>query len=137
MATSPPTVGASRIHPTRGGTVDVARGDLFWIAAHGDRGVDVPHPHLVVQDDVLNRSRLETVVVCALTPDLRKAAEPGSVLLDPGEGGLPRRSVVVVSQVSAVAKSALRERIGALSGERVDQVLAGLAFQQAAFLRGR
>ena len=43
----------------------------------------------------------------------------------------------MVSQVSAVAKSRLGERIGALSGERVDQVLAGLAFQQAAFLRGR
>ncbi len=117
--------------------MDVARGELFWIAADGDRGVDVPHPHVVVQDDVLNRSRLETVVVCALTSDLRKAGEPGNVMLDPGEGGLPKRSVVVVSQVSAVAKNRLGERIGALSGERVDQVLAGLAFQQEAFLRGR
>jgi mRNA interferase MazF len=38
--------------------------------------------------------------------------------------------VVVVSQVSVVRKDALVERIGALSPARVDEVLAGLRFQQ-------
>jgi len=53
------------------------------------------------------------------------------------EGALPRQSVVVVSQLSVVNKSALQDRIGLLTESRVDQVLAGLRFQQATFLRGR
>jgi mRNA interferase MazF len=90
---------------------------------------------LVVQDDVFNRSRLTTVIVCALTSNLHRATEPGNVLLDEGEGCLPRQSVVVVSQILSVERSRLGEYIGALSAARVEQVLAGLRFQQASFGR--
>lgn len=114
----------------------VRRGDLFWIDPHGSGG-SVPHPHVVVQDDVFNRSRVTTVIVCALTSNLRRASEPGNVLLDECEGGLAKRSVVVVSQVSSVEKAALGERIGALSAERVEQILDGLRFQQASFFGER
>lgn len=110
-------------------------GDLFWIESDGSRGAipGSPHPHVVIQDDVFNHSRIETVVVCALTSNLKRANEPGNVLLDPGEGNLARQSVVVVSQVSSVQKSQLGERIGALSQRRVEQIVAGMRFQQASF----
>jgi mRNA interferase MazF len=90
---------------------------------------------VVVQDDVFNHSRITTVVVCALTSNLHRADEPGNVLLEVGEGDLPRQSVVVVSQISAVEKNRLGQRIGSLSEARVEQILAGLRFQQASFLR--
>ncbi|HET9624534.1 MAG TPA: type II toxin-antitoxin system PemK/MazF family toxin [Kofleriaceae bacterium] len=109
----------------------IHRGDLYWIAA--DDPLAPAHPHVVVQDDVLNHSRITTVVVCALTSNLHRAGEPGNVLLAPGEGDLPRHSVVVVSQISSVDKARLGARIGALSAARVDQILDGLRFQQAAF----
>jgi mRNA interferase MazF len=88
---------------------------------------------VVVQDDVFNHSRITTVVVCALTSNLHRANEPGNVLLEVGEGNLPHQSVVVVSQVSSVDKARLGERIGSLSDTRVDQILAGLRFQQVSF----
>ena len=134
----------------------IQRGDIYWIApdavedpdaavgadaaasvaGHADEAVRGPaHPHVVVQDDVFNHSRIATVVVCALTTNLHRASEPGNVLLDEGEGELPRRSVVVVSQISSVAKARLGGRIGSLSAARVEQVLAGLRFQQASFFR--
>lgn len=84
---------------------------------------------------MFNHSRIMTVVVCALTSNLRRANEPGNVLLHAGEGGLPQRSVVIVSQISSVEKVCLGERIGAISEERVEQILAGLRFQQASFFR--
>ena len=117
----------------------VHRGDLFWIASDQSRGSipGHPHPHVVVQDDVFNHSRIDTVVVCALSSNLTRAREPGNVLLEPGEGGLPKPSLVVVSQISTVHKSRLGERIGALSQARVEQIIAGLRFQQAAFFRDR
>lgn len=108
----------------------IRRGDLFWIA--GDQH---SHPHVVVQEDVFNDSRISTVIVCALTTNLGKASEPGNVLLDVGEGGLPKQSVVVVSQIDAVEKARLGERIGALSQKRVEEILAGLRFQQVSFFK--
>ena len=111
----------------------IHRGDVYWIAPEDARPYS--HPHVVVQDDVFNQSRIATVVVCALTSNLEKATEPGNVLLDPGEANLPAQSVVVVSQIDSVEKSRLGERIGALSAERVDQIVAGLRFQQASFFR--
>jgi len=90
---------------------------------------------VVVQDDVFNHSRISTVVVCALTSNLERANEPGNVLLEAGEGDLPQRSVVVVSQITSIDKARLGQRIGALSDARVEQILAGLSFQQRSFFR--
>ena len=113
----------------------IHRGDVFWITPDASQGSipAVPHPHVVVQDDVFNHSRITSVVVCALTSNLKRATEPGNVLLEAGEGNLTKRSIVLVSQVSAVDKDQLGERIGSLSQERVDQIVAGLRFQQASF----
>ena len=58
----------------------IHRGDLFWIEpdeAHGSVP-GYPHPHVVVQDDVFNRSRINTVIVCALSSNLKRANEPGN-----------------------------------------------------------
>jgi len=115
----------------------IYRGEVYWVGADVEPGAegDYPHPHVVVQDDVFNHSRISSVIVCALTSNLQRAAEPGNVLLDPGEGSLTKQSVVVVSQISAVDKSSLGQRIGALSDERVTQILDGLRFLQRAFFR--
>lgn len=114
---------------------EVSQGDLFWVTSDEDRGSVPPiaHPHVVVQDDVLNRSRLTTVVVCALTTNQKRASEPGNVLLAPGEGSLPQPSVVIVSQVSSIERAQLGPRIGTLSPDRVAQILNGMRFQQASF----
>lgn len=118
---------------------DIHRGDVFWIEPDESRGSipGSPHPHVVVQDDVFNRSRVHTVIVCALTSNLKRATEPGNVLLDVGEANLSKQSVVIVSQVSSVDKTHLGEYIGALSEERVQQILDGMRFQQVSFFDRR
>ncbi len=113
----------------------INRGEIYWIQLDAPESSTTgrPHPHVVVQDDVFNHSRVATVVVCALTSNRRRATEPGNLLLKVGEAGLDRHSVVVVSQISSVDKSQLGAFIGQLSADRVEQVLAGLRFQQRAF----
>ena len=115
----------------------INRGDIFEIGPDDSRSafVSYSHPHVVVQEDVFNHSRVTTVVVCALTSNLHRATEPGNVLLEVGEGDLPKQSVVVVSQISSVEKARLGARLGSLSEARVDQILAGLRFQQVSFFR--
>jgi mRNA interferase MazF len=105
----------------------INQGDVFWVPLQEPGYI---HPHVVVQDDVLNHSRITTVVVCALTTNLKRAKAPGNVLLEAGEANLPRQSIVVVSQVSTVEKTQLGEYIGSLSRQRVDQILAGMQFLQ-------
>jgi mRNA interferase MazF len=118
--------------PTDKPSQRIDRGDVFWIGRDDSHGhvPGHPHPYVVVQDDLFNHSRVATVVVCALTTNLRRASWPGNVLLEAGEAGLPKRSVVVVSQVSSVEKVRLGEKIGSLSEARVEQILDGLRFQQ-------
>lgn len=79
-----------------------------------------------MQNNVFNRSRIDTVVVCVITSNLKRAKAPGNVLLDGGEAGLPKRSVVNVSQVFTVDKSDLQEKVGTLSSRRMRQVLDGM-----------
>ncbi len=83
-------------------------------------------PYLVVQNNVFNGSRIKTVVACGLTSNLRRAGDPGNVLLFPGEADLSEQSVVNVSQIVTLDKGQLRTRIGALSMERVREVLHGI-----------
>ena len=84
------------------------------------------HPHVVIQNNVFNRSRINTVVVCALTSNLRRATAPGNVLLELGEANLPRQSVVNISQIFTVDKSQLGEKIGTLSARRVRDIHQGI-----------
>jgi len=108
----------------------ILRGEIYWVAPEEDRGAVPPiaHPYVVVQDDVFNASRIDTVVVCGITSNMKRVSEPGTVLLDEHEGGLSRRSIVLASQISCVGKIMLGARIGMLGGDRVEQILAALRF---------
>ncbi len=110
----------------------VHQGDIYWVALKDPDGSEpgYTHPHVVIQDDVINRSRIDTVVVCALTTNSKRANAPGNVLLEAGEANLPKQSSVVVSQVSTVDKAQLGEYIGSLTPQRVNQILAGMRFLQ-------
>jgi len=67
-----------------------------------------------------------TTVVCLVTSNLARAEAPGNVLLEQGEGNLPRPSVVNVSQVLTVDKSDLSGRVGRLPVAKVDAIRRGL-----------
>jgi mRNA interferase MazF len=108
--------------------VVIRQGDVFWLDL-GKASGSAPgflHPHVVVQNDVFNESRLKTVVVCTLTSNLSRAGVPGNVPLEEGEANLSKRSVVVISQLYTVDREDLVEKIGSLAPERVRQILEGL-----------
>ena len=114
----------------------INQGDIYWIQQEESNDSELghyPHPYVVVQENVFNHSRIHSVVVCALTSNLKQANAPGNVLLDVSEGNLPKQSVVVVSKVSSVDKIQLGEYIGTLTKQRVHQILAGMRFLQASF----
>ncbi len=106
----------------------INQGDIFWIDLDDPSGSEPAyrHPHVVIQNNLFNRSRISTVVVCALTSNLKRAEAPGNVLLTPREATLPKQSVVNVSQIFTIDKAQLGEKIGTLSTRRVREILNGI-----------
>jgi mRNA interferase MazF len=106
----------------------IRQGDIYWVNLGEPRG-SAPgyrHPHVVVQNNLFNASRVSTVLVCPLTSNLRRAGAPGNVLLEKREAGLPKQSVVNVSQVFTVDRSQLGDYIGTLSLRRVREIVSGI-----------
>jgi mRNA interferase MazF len=108
--------------------MSIKQGDVYWVDLGEPDGSEPAyrHPHVVVQNNVFNQSRINTVVVCALTSNLKRAEAPGNVLLKKGEANLKKDSVVNISQLVTVDKSDLAEHIGTLPGPRVRQIVAGV-----------
>lgn len=106
----------------------IRQGDVYWLELGEPSGSEpgYRHPHVVIQNDVFNASRIHTTVVCLITSQLKRAEAPGNVLLEPGEANLSKPSVVNVSQIYTVNKDELGERIGSLSDARLREILAGL-----------
>lgn len=105
----------------------ILQGDIYWVDfgdASGSKAAYL-HPAVVVQHDSVNRSKIETVVVCQLTTTGKLANAPGNVQLFPGEGNLPEPSVVNVSLVTHVNKTDLLEKIGTLRPDQVGEILNG------------
>lgn len=89
------------------------RGEIWWADLPEPAGSAPGYrcPVLVLQSDDFTRSRIQTVIVIVLTTNLRLAEAPGNVLIMAGDTGLPKDSVVNVSQIITVNKSFLTERV--------------------------
>ena len=109
----------------------IRRGQVWW-AELGDepRGSEPAYrrPSLVIQRDEVNESRIDTVVVCVLTSNVRFASAPGNTLLTKRVTGLPHDSVANASQLATVNKTDLVGLVRALPRSAMDRVDAGLAW---------
>ncbi len=92
----------------------IRRGDIWWAGLPEPEASEPGYrrPVLIVQSDEFNESRIGTVVAATLTTNLRLADAPGNVYVAAEETGLPRESVVNVSQLVTVDRSFLVERAG-------------------------
>ncbi len=106
----------------------IAQGEVWWADLAEPAGSEpgFRRPVVVVQGDAFNRSRISTVVCVALTSNLRWAEAPGNVLLGARLTGLPKDSVVNVSQLVTLDREALTERAGALPVTKLELALLGI-----------
>ena len=106
----------------------VRQGDVVWVALPLARGSEPAgrRPAIVLQHDRFNRTNLATAVVVAITSQLKYAGLPGNVRLRRGEAGLPRPSVVNVTQIATVDRALLGARLGTLSSARLAEVWTGV-----------
>ena len=81
---------------------------------------------MVLQHDRFNRTRVNTTIVVAITSNLKYGALPGNIRLRKGEGGLPRPSVVNVTQIATIDRSDIESAVGRLSQARLAEVWDGV-----------
>jgi mRNA interferase MazF len=106
----------------------IRQGDVVWVslpASHGS-APGGKRPVVVLQHDRFNRTSLATAVVAAITSRLKYADLPGNVRLREGEAGLPRASVVNVTQIATMDRDLLGSRLGALTRARLAEVWSGV-----------
>jgi mRNA interferase MazF len=108
--------------------VVISQGEVWWASLPAPTGSEpgFRRPVVVAQGDALNRSRIATVVCVPLTSNLLWAGAPGHVRLSARSTNLQKDSVAKASQVVALDKVMLTERVGKLSRAKVELLLAGI-----------
>ena len=108
--------------------VTIGQGDVCWadLPTPTGSGPGLRRPVVVAQCDMFNRSRIRTAVCVPLTSNVVLAESPGNVLFASGTAGLAKESVANVSQIVAIDRTFLTERVGRLSKRQLALVLAGI-----------
>ncbi|MCH9828105.1 MAG: type II toxin-antitoxin system PemK/MazF family toxin [Gammaproteobacteria bacterium] len=104
------------------------RGEVWWasLPEPTGSGPGFRRPVLVVQANPFNSSKISTVVVVVVTSNLALAAAPGNVRITKSDSGLPKASVLNVSQILTLDRSLLTARIKSLPGKVMEQINEGL-----------
>ncbi len=106
----------------------IGRGEIWWASLPAPVASEpgFRRPLLVIQSNDFNQSRISTVIAAVITSNLRLVDAPGNVLLSKKESGLPKISVVNVSQLITVDTSFFTEKICSIETLKLKEVEAGI-----------
>lgn len=99
----------------------MTRGEVWWANLPDPVG-SMPgyrRPVVIVQASWLTSTGIQTVIVVTVTTNMQLREAPGVVFLPAGTVGLSRDSLINVSQMIAIDKSLLTERVGVLNQKRL------------------
>ncbi|MCD6585963.1 MAG: type II toxin-antitoxin system PemK/MazF family toxin [Desulfobacteraceae bacterium] len=106
----------------------IEQGEIYWVDIGEPSGSEPGylHPHIVIQNNLFNSSKINTVVMCSLTAKLKRGLSPGNVVLKKGEANLSKKSVVNITQIYTVDKNDLCEKIGKVNTKKIAEILYGI-----------
>ena len=106
----------------------IRKGSIYWVDFSPGKGSEPigRRPGLVVQNDILNDSNINTVIMLAVTSTLKFGELPGNIVLKKGEANVPKKCVINATQIKSVDKTSIKEKIGTLSKKRIDEIHEGL-----------
>lgn len=102
---------------------DIYYADLSPVVGSEQGGV---RPVLIVQNDVGNRYS-PTVIAAAITSQKEKSRLPTHILLNNACCGLSQDSVVLLEQIRTIDKKRLKEKMGCLGGNVMNDVNRALS----------
>jgi mRNA interferase MazF len=106
----------------------IHQGDVVWVELPPvrDSGPTGRRPAVILQHDRFNRTAIQTTVIAIVTSQMKLAAVPGNVRLRKGEAGLPKPSVVNVTQIATIDRGRILQRVGTLPRRKLLEVWAGV-----------
>ena len=106
----------------------IKQGEIYWVDLGEPSGSEpgYRHLHIVIQNNLFNSSKINTVVMCSLTSNLKRGLSPGNVVLKKGEADLPQKSVVNITQIYTINKNDLYEKIGQVNIKRIKEIIMGI-----------
>ena len=106
----------------------IRNGSIYWVDFSPGKGSEPigRRPGLVIQSNILNDSKLNTVIMLAITSTIKFGQLPGNVVMRKGEANLPKKCLINTTQIKSVDKKSIKEKIATLSRQRMDEVYDGL-----------
>ncbi len=104
------------------------RGEIWWASLPDPEGLAPGYrrPVLIIQANEFNESRINTLIATIITSNVALATAPGNKILKARTSGLPRDSVVNVSQIITIDKRLLAEKVKRLDDGILEEVEEGL-----------
>ena len=104
------------------------RGEIWWASLPEPSGSEPGYrrPVLVIQADEFNQSAIRTVICASITSNLNLASAPGNVHVSSRSTGLPKASVVNISQLFSLDRTRLTERVKGIDAQSMNKVDDGL-----------
>ena len=111
----------------------IRKGSIYWVDFSPGKGSEPigRRPGLVIQNDILNDSKLNTIIMLAITSTMKFGELPGNVILRKGEANLSKKCVINITQIKSVDKKSIEEKIGTLSKRKMEEVHDGLKLVMA------
>jgi mRNA interferase MazF len=102
----------------------VERGEIWWANLPDPIGSSpgFRRPVLIIQSDIFNQTKIKTIIAASITTNVDLASMLGNVSLNRKSSGLPKDSVINVTQLLTIDKSLLLEYVGTLSARKMQQV---------------
>ena len=103
--------------------MNIKRGDIYYADLSPVVGSEQGglRPVLIIQNDVGNKYS-PTIIAAATTSKLNKAKLPTHILLPSNTSCLPKDSVVLLEKIRTIDKSRLKEKIGELSPDIMQEI---------------
>jgi len=101
------------------------KGEIWWANLPKDLYGSEPgkrRPVLIIQNDVINRSNIRTIICVVITSNINQMQIPGNILLEKSITGLNKTSVANFSQIITVDKTRFTEQVSMLPKEYITKI---------------
>jgi mRNA interferase MazF len=106
----------------------IKRGDIYWVNFGTPEGSAPGYrrPAIILQSNTFNQTQIQTTICGILTSNLNLLEAPGNILIEAKVSGLPKDSVLNLSQIYTVDKSDLEEKVASLPERYLPRIDASI-----------
>ena len=107
------------------------KGEIWWANLPANPYGSEPgkrRPVLVLQNDIINRSNIRTIICAVITSNINQAQVPGNIMLEKSITGLSKTSVANFSQVFTIDKSRFIEQVTMLPKNYIVKINESLRY---------